>query len=261
MRRVVLALSALLLPWGLVFSQNPPPPPVAAPTPDADLDTFLRNWEQKMVEVTTLAAQLNRVDKDTTFNTTRKYSGFAQYMKVGSGPRAANMAMLEMRPDGRNEIAEKIIITGTYLYQYSPATKEINVHTLPQPKPGQLAEDNLTTLLFGVKAEEARRRYDLKLTNQDQYYLYITVTPRNPQDKADFQRARLVLNKGTFLPRQLWFEQPNGSEVTWDIPAIRAGVDLRRDQFDAPTPPPGWKMVQVPRNADTQPRMINQGPR
>jgi len=68
-----------------------------------------------------------------------------------------------------------------------------------------------------------------------------------------------VLNKDTFLPRQLWFEQPNGSEVTWDIPAIRAGVQVNRADFDAPTPPPGWKMVQMPRNADLPPKVIRSG--
>lgn len=254
MRRVVLTLSALLLPLGLAVGQAPP----VAPSPqDQRLDSILQRWEQKMTDIQTLAAQLNRIEKDTTFNQTQKFSGFAQYMKVGSGAQAANLALLEMRPEGKNEFSEKILITPTHLYQYSPSAKEIRAHPLPQPKPGQVADDNLTTLLFGVKANEARRRYDLKLVNEDDYYIYITVAARNPQDKADFTRARLVLNKDTFLPRQLWFESANGSEVTWDIPAIRAGVPLDRKQFDAPTPQPGWKMVQGQRNPDVQPRMIN----
>ncbi len=256
MRRVALTLSALVLPLGLAVGQTPPAPPVAAPSPlDQRLDAYLQRWEQEMAKIQTLAAQLNRVDKDTTFNTTRKFNGYAQYMKVGTGPQSANLATLQMNVEGSNQLHEKIVITPTHLYQFAPSEKEIRVHQVPPPKQGQVGEDNLSTLLFGVKASEARRRYDLKLTNEDNYYLYISVAPRNPQDKADFSNARLVLDKQSFLPRQLWFVTPNGSEVTWDIPAIRAGVQLDRRQFDKPEVPAGWRMVMGQPNKDLQPRM------
>jgi len=258
MCRVVLTLSALLLPWGLAFSQ-PQAPPAAPPGGDQRLDAYLQKWEREMANVQTLAAQLNRVEKDPVFKSTQKYTGYAQYMKVRSGSRTDNLATLEMRPEGKPEIAEKIVITGAYLYQFQPARKEIQAIALPQPQVGGVSDDNLMSLLFGVKAAEARRRYELKLTNEDQYYIYVSITPRNQQDKADFQRARLVLNKDTFLPRQLWFEQPNGGEVTWDIPAIKSGVQLRREDFDAPKPPPDWKMLQVQRNSDMPPKMIRGG--
>ncbi len=174
----------------------------------------------------------------------------------GSAPgRAVNLATLEMSQEGKPDIADKIIVTGTFIYQFSPATKEIHATPIPQQQ-GRVAEDNLMSLLFGVKAEEARRRYELKLSNEDQHYIYVSVTPRNQQDKADFQRARLVLNKDTFLPRQLWFEQANGGEVTWDIPAIQAGLQLNRNDFEAPQVPNGWKMVQVPRNPEAPARII-----
>lgn len=255
MRPVALIVSALLLTCASASAQTPPAQPATSPA-DQQLDRYLQRWEQEMTKIQQLVAQLNRIEKDTTFNTTQKFTGYAQYMKSGTGPTAINLATLEMRSDPKNELIEKFVCTGTFLYQFSPARKEIHAFDLPRPKPGQVAEDNFLTLLFGVKANEARRRYDLKLASEDQYYIYVTINPRNPQDKADFQRARIVLNKDTFLPRQLWFEQSNGSEVTWDIPQIRtADLRLNRSDFDAPTPPPGWKMIQVPRN-EGSPRAI-----
>ena len=97
-----------------------------------------------------------------------------------------------------------------------------------------------------MKAEEAKRRYDLTLVKQDQYYTYIAIKPRFDADKADFQQARLVLNKDSFLPRQLWFEQPNGNEVTWDIPKIQSNATLDRKEFGVPQTPPGWTFVRQP---------------
>jgi TIGR03009 family protein len=257
MRLVVLVMSALLLTCVSARAQTPPPPPVSAPTQgDQQLDRYLQRWEQEMQKVQTLSAQLERIEKDKAFNTTQKFLGWAQYMKSGTGPTAMNLATLEMRQEKRNEIHEKFICTGTFLYQFSPAKKEIHAFDLPKKEGGQMAEDSFLTLLFGVKAAEARRRYDLKMTNEDDNYIYVMIQPRFAQDKADFQRARIVLSKGTFLPRQLWFEQPNGGEVTWNIPAIKTNVQLNRADFDKPVPPPDWKLIQEPRNTDTPPRVI-----
>jgi TIGR03009 family protein len=254
---MVLTLSALVLSWGVAFGQAPPAAP-ATPNTDQQLDAYLQRWEQEMGKIQTLYAQLNRIDKDTTFNVTQKFSGVAQYMKVGGGGagRAVNLATLEMRPEGKPEISEKLIITATHLYIFSPAKKEINAHQVTPPKEGgQANDDNLLTMLFGIKAQEARRRYDLRLVSEDKYYIYINVTPRNQQDKVDFTRARLVLNRDTFLPRQLWLEEANGSEHTWDIPGISTNKQLNRNDFDAPTAPPGWKLIPVQRTPDTQPRL------
>jgi TIGR03009 family protein len=252
MRLVALTLTAHLLASALAFCQ--------APADDPRLTNYLKRWEQEMSRIQTLAAQLNRTEKDTTFNTTQKFVGYAQYMKSGTGPTAVNLATLEMRPENkRDEIYEKFVITPAFLYQFQPSKKEIQAFALPKPKEGQVGEDNFLTFLFGMKAEEARKRYDLKLTNEDQNYIYVTILPRNPQDKADFSKAQIVLNRDTFLPRRLWFEASNGSETTWDIPAIRSGVQVNRQEFDAPTPPAGWKLIQMPKNTEGPPKVIRSG--
>jgi TIGR03009 family protein len=221
--------------------QNPAP---AAPTPpQAALDDYLLRWQQEMEKVRTLQAQLARIDKDKAFNANTKLVGYAAYMKAGTGPTALNLAMLEMRLDGKQEVREKFVCTGTFLYQFLPDQKEIKVYELPKPKPGQVAEDSFLSFMFGMKADEARRRYDLKLAKEDQYYIYVDVLPRFPADRADFRRARLVLNRSNFLPRQLWFEHPDGGEVVWDIPRIQSGAELNRRLFDPPQTPPGWRVT------------------
>jgi TIGR03009 family protein len=246
-----LAVSLLTaLAAGAQQTAPPPPPPAAAPN---KLDEYLRRWEQEMGKIETLAAQLNRIDKDKTFERTTKLTGYAQYMKVGKGATAQNLALLEMRPEGKTEMAEKVICTGTYLYSFLPAQKEIKVYDIT-PQPGQVADSNFLSFLLGMKADEAQRRYDLKLAKEDQFYIYVDIAPRLPNDKNEFQRARIVLNKDSFLPRQLWFESPNNSEVTWDIPRVQTGVAIKREVFDKPQTPQGWKMVPVPRQ-DLPPRV------
>ena len=237
------------------------PAAAAAPTPGGSaLDGYLLRWEQEMQKVQTLAAQLARIDKDKTFQTTQKFVGYAQYMKSGTGPTALNLAMLQLNLEGKEEVAEKFVCTGTYLYHFLPAQKEIRAYELPKPRPGQVGDDSFLGFMFGMRAEEARRRYELRLAKEDQWYIYVEILPRFPADKADFQRARIVLNKDSFLPRQLWFEHPNGNEVLWDIPRIQSGLRLERRHFDAPQPPPGWRVVPVARNADVPPRVARPSP-
>jgi len=257
MRPYGLVLTALLLAGRPAGAQQTAPMPPAAPAQAPQkLDGYLLRWEQEMQKISTLSAQVARIDRDHSFDTTQKFVGLAQYMKAGTGPSALNLALLELKPDGRNEVAEKFVCTGTYLYQFLPAQKEIKAFELPRPKPGQVADDNFLSFLFGMKAEEARRRYEMKIDKEDQYYIYVLISPRFPADRADFTEARIVLNRDNFLPRQLWFRHPNKNEVTWDVPAIRTDVRLDRASFDAPRPPPGWKLVPVTRAPNPPPRVV-----
>jgi TIGR03009 family protein len=258
MRVAHAALTTLLLAAAPAAAQAPPgqaQPPAQQPTADQQkLDAYLLRWEQEMTKVQTLGAELHRTEKDPAFNSTRKYFGFAQYMKSGSGPGALNMAMLQMSEEGKKDFSEKYVCTGTYLYNWHVPTKEVRIFELPKPQPGQVGNDSFLHFLFGMRAADAKARYNLKFVGEDDRYIYIEVLPRQQQDVRDFKAARIVLYKENFLPRQLWFQQPDGTEVEWDVPKVQAGVNVDRRLFDAPDAkslPPGWKPVQMPSGQPT----------
>jgi hypothetical protein len=117
-----------------------------------------------------------------------------------------------------------------------------------------MEENSFLALLSGMQAVEARRRFDLTLVKEDQWYVYIKIVPRLSADKADFQEARLVLNQQSFLPRELWFKEPNGNEVKWDIPRVDSGVSLNVAEFVNPQIPKGWSVQRMPRTAEVTPR-------
>jgi TIGR03009 family protein len=262
---VVTALLLAALPAAAQTRPAAPAKPAASPAASAaasaTLDRYLLRWEQEMRKVQTLAAQLTLAEKDKVMETTKRYTGVAQYMKQGTGPSALNLAVLELKLEARPDVVKKFICTGTYLYAFEPSAKEVRAYPLSTSRAGGVADDNFLSFLFGMSRDEVKRRYLLKLFKEDRYYVYVDVEPRFSQDRAEFQRARLVLNKDTFLPRQLWFEQPSGNEVLWDIPTIRSGVRLERRTFDAPTTPPGWKLVPVSRTAPAAPpRVVRPSP-
>jgi TIGR03009 family protein len=259
-----LVLTALLVTALPLAAQTPPARPA---TPDRasqeKLDGYLLRWEQEMKKIQTLAAELKRIDKDKTFETTTKLVGYARYMKVGSGARAQNLGDLTLYREGTNppQLQDKILCTGTFIYRFQPAQKEIKVYEIPRKQAEGLGDDSFLSFFFGMRAAQARERYQLRLAKEDRWYIYVDILPRRAEDRADFQRARLVLNRDTFMPRQLWFESPNGNEVTWDIPRIQGDVRFKRADFDAPHTPAGWKVTKVPPpTRNVPPRVVRPKP-
>lgn len=259
MRNSCLALSGALVFCAALCAQQPPPasPPAAPLDPNNRLDVLLMQWEARMKSIQTLKATVTRQRMDQVFKTNDTFLGEAKYMKP-------NLAMLELKRKDRPDIFEKYICTGTYLYEYNLSNREIRYQELPPPKAGQVADDNFLSFVFGMRAEEAKRRYELKLVGegQDKYYHYVEILPRFPADRADFQKARLVLTQNTMLPRMLTFIEPNGNQITWDIPFIETNIPLDRREFEKPTAPKDWKLVAAPKaNAPRPPAKEEPPPR
>ena len=159
MRHTGLALTALVLAVTAAAAQQQgpqqqrPAQPAAAPA-DPRLDGYLARWEQEMQRVQTLQAQLIRLDNEKAFGTVQKLVGYAQYMKVGSGASAQNLAVLQLSHENKREIAEKYVCTGTYIYQFAPAQKEIKVIELPKPAAGREEDSSFLSFLFGMRAAD-----------------------------------------------------------------------------------------------------------
>jgi TIGR03009 family protein len=215
-----------VVPQQAVVPQQPVAPPAVTLDPERNpLDKHLLQWEKAMMSVQTLVVKCTRTETLKTFARKDEYVGEAKYMRLPAGPagQTDSLASLSMQMKGKPDAFERFVCTGAHLYQWLPQQKEIRVYNLPPRQPGQVVDDGFLSFLFGMKAEEAKRRYDLQLVKDDQHYIYVEIVPRFPADKADFQKARLVLLKSSFLPRQLWFQQPNGDEVLWDMPQVQAG--------------------------------------
>jgi TIGR03009 family protein len=268
MRLSGLALACTLLGAATAPAQQPPPrlpaasPPAASPAPapvpvDPVLDGYLRRWEQEMQRFQTLAVEFNRVDRDKVTRSDAKYNGRAYFMKTGTGPSARNLVLLETYREGSKEIAEKFVCSGTFFYLYSPSAKEIQAREIPRTGPGSVPDDNFLGM-FGLRAEEAKRRYVLKLAKEDANYVYVDVLPRFARDQAEFDQAQVVLYKKTFIPVQIWYQQKGQSESVWSIDTRKVHVNAQMDQrwFDQPQTPPGWKFIRIPPDADAKPTVI-----
>jgi TIGR03009 family protein len=252
MRYLVMTLTGGLLCLAAAVAQPPQQKQVQPQPKGNQLDDVLISWEKVMVGLNSFVAECNETFVDKIFQVTKVSKGTAKYVK----PNRASLEMYQVNKPGE---FKKYVCNGKELYEYAADAKEIRIHTLTAPKAGQVSDDNFLTFLFGMKAADAKRRYQLTLQApppNDTWYHYIEVLPRDPSDKVDFTRARLVLLRSNYLPRQLWFLQPNGNEVTWDFPKVHPNAPVAENEFMRPTPPPGWQLRQV--QPDVPPRVIRQ---
>ena len=242
MRSIALTLALGLTAAPLMLAQAPP----AAPANSERLDLVLGYWEQVMTRVQALEAECKRSTVSKRYGNIDQYEGTARFLKSPT-PGQPSRASLEMRKKDNPAVIEKLVLTGSALYEYAPSTKEVRVHDLPTPKAGENLDHNLMALLFGMKVEEAKKRYEITLKGEDANYFYLEIIPRLDRDRADFAKARLSLVRTTYLPAQLWFQQANQDEVQWDLPRVNKNANhLRPADFDRPNPPPGWKLTRVP---------------
>src|SRR5262249_55032803 len=150
------------------------------------------------------------------------YEGEARYMKP-------NLVALRMIMPSDKSIWELYVCSGKLLYEYRPQTKTLRIHDVA-PEQANF-QNNFLSFLFGMNAADAKRRYDLTLTKEDQNYIYIDIKPRFDADKREFSRAQMVLFTQNMLPARVWFELPNGDETTWKIADIDTKVKLKESHF------------------------------
>ena len=165
--------------------------PPAAPSP-AQLDAVLDHWEAAMRQISAVRGDLP-ADADVaaaSSGSSEVFEGTIRFLK--SNPPAV-AASVEMHRKDNPSVTEKLLLNDRGLWQFDAAAKEVRLH--PLPKAFVIGDNTLFALFAGLKAADAKKRFDIQLKGIDPNYIYIEVVPVLPRDKADFAKARLTLTR------------------------------------------------------------------
>jgi TIGR03009 family protein len=256
MRHSSIALLALLVSAGVLNAQQAAPQGPTAGTPE-QFAAHLAAWEREMAGVKSLSAECKHTEVNRVRNDRVEWSGFVKVMKSDTGGgKVDKLISVYLEQKGNPSAFEKFVSTGDLLYQFSWRERLIYVRKL-----GKAADDTIIDTLFQMKADAMKKRYDMTLVypqgRDDPNYIYFDIKPRQEADKAEFQRARLVLIRRNYLPAQLWFEEPNGNYHTWDLSKVAANdPGVKAADFVAPEKPAGWQIKEIkPKDSDNPPRV------
>jgi TIGR03009 family protein len=244
MRYRWLSLLAVASAATLALAQQPPPPAAKLDPANNQMDAILVQWEKAMGAINTLHTKVTRRSVDKTFGAVEVCEGEAKYVKP-------NKASIWLQNAAKPQEFERMVCNGQLVYKWEPRLREIHLYELEKPKQGQVSDENFVSFMFGMKAGQAKERYQMALNQEPKFltdpnYYYVDVLPKLAADQQEFKRARLVLVKATGLPAQIWFEAPNQNETCWDFSKMVTNIPIDLREFEQPTPPKDWQLKRAP---------------
>lgn len=256
------SIPLLIVLAGVAIAQQPPAaPPVPPATPasaDARLDAHLLAWQKAMEGITNIfvTVTLKRSDPAATgvFKSDKEYKGELLCMK----PHFARMRLV-YTGDKTGQDYEAFICTGKEIYAYSGLDKTITEWKLPDPatQPHASTDNLMVDFLSGLKAEQLKKRFQITLFNEDQYYIYLDIKPLLARDKEEFKQLRLALygprtGSLAYLPAQAYIVKANDTIEQWtianhkvNIPGIDPQKVFRYEEV------PGFTRRQAPQSPPT----------
>lgn len=213
---------------------------------DGRIDAVLRDWWISTSKIKTCYAEFNRTIRDRAFGD-EQAQGRAHF----SHPNKARLDVF-IDEGGRKEVLETYILTGAgEIWEYKPRIPQIVIWKLPPEFARQeMVEEGPLPFLLGAKPEKIKARYRLKLADENDESIHLTVHPKLEEDSQNFVKVELWLNKKDYLPAKLVFIEPNNNVVTYHFTGIWPNVELDAKNF-VPVRIKGWPVVeqQVERGA------------
>ncbi len=249
MRPLALTLLTIVFAGTSVRAQEPkalprtdPPTPAMNEKNQKYLDAYLKVWEDRMGKIEGLETKIVLTEIDAGPPMTKTvYTGEASLVK----PNFAKMLLKDSANPSNTKKWRHFVADGEHLWEYDYGKKIARV--LQLPKEG-IGDNPMMAFLFGMKAAEIKKRFDVSVdvenpVKHNDFYLHIGILPKLKNDLQDFKKAELVLWKNNkdpkfadqwMLPARLWFQHPNGNQVSWEFKNIATEKKFKKTDFEAP---------------------------
>ena len=192
-------------------------------------------------------ADIDLTKKDSVFLKPRDYKGSVLCMK----PNYARLRLdstVKAEP-GKPADFQAFICNGAFVYEYSGLRQEVTEYKMAG-NPAAGGGDLMLDFLSGIKAADAKRRFDIKLFNEDANYVYLDIKPLTQADQQEFAHVRFALygprTQVAYLPAQVWLQKPSGDTELWKFSNPQtnvAGVDQKVFEY---VPIQGWPLKKAP---------------
>ena len=192
----------------------PPIPkrPVHTAQSMAKRDLILEEWEEKSSKIKSLHGKHKRRSVNIVYEQEAVSEGqfFLQTPDKGridlQGVKPAKNAVGTYKDSHDKPYrvvegqSERWICTGDEIVMVNEADKSYEVLPIPDDQKGANIIHSPLPFLFGMKAEAARKRFDIFIGKTTAEEVYLTVYPLEEQDSANYSKAQIVLDRTLYLP-------------------------------------------------------------
>jgi TIGR03009 family protein len=228
-----------------------------------ELEKILKSWEQTTSQFKKMTGEFSRFKYDKTFEVEWRAEGKFAYEAPDKGnyelrglePRKDKNGQLEesqkIGSDGKTpytlkaDSPERWVCTGKEVIKINEKEKTYEKLAIPPDSQGENIMDGPLPFLFGMKADQAKRRYRLSLNkSSSKAEIWLNVLPRWPKDSANWIKATVIIEAGTFKPRAVKLLDPTGAESVHVFKNVE--VNPKRGFFEGdPFKPNLWNLKHV----------------
>lgn len=202
------------------------PPAIEEPVSE-ELQKILVEWEKKSALIKSLRGKHTRVVYNTVFEVEQLAEG-KFYLQtpdkgridlIGKTPKKDEVSR-RIGASGKRfrleaDQPQKWICDGLEIKVINEEEKSYEANDLPKHLRGTNIVNGPLPFLFGMKAEETKRRYKLKLlTTKNPNVHTLWVEPRLRNDADNYKEAYIQLDKSSFLPTAVKLVDPAGNLET-----------------------------------------------
>lgn len=189
-----------------------------------ELEAVLDSWEEKTSQIAKLKGNFVKTSYDNVFEVQKLARGEFMYEAPDKGYytfQGYNPKNIKAKHNDRGvpfkleaDIDEKWYCTGEEIYQLNVTDRTYDRVDIPKENRGKNIIDGPLPFLFGMKKDQAVRRYTLELVNADQRQIRLKVKPKLQHDLMNYSEAEIILDARTYLPYAVKLLDPPGTKTT-----------------------------------------------
>lgn len=248
-------------------AERPAPAVMQVAPVDPKLEALLKEWERKTAGIKTLHGEHFRREYNDVFAVEKQSSGKFWFAAPDRGridmrgeEPAPKQVGRKKQPNGAPFKVEagqdqSWICNGREILVVDPPQKQFERLPIPPELQGDNINRSPLPFLFGMKAEDAKRRYRMKLVQESPEAAVLDVFPLSKSDSQNYSEARVYLDKETYVPYAVRLVDPAGNGSTEylfykdKLRINQASITqwiLQTDPFNPKLTLAGYKEIQAP---------------
>ena len=125
--------------------------------------------------------------------------------------------------------------------------QQIFIFPLEKDEQQKAIEEGPLPFLFNMRADDARKRYQMTLMSKDDKSYGVSIKPKLKEDKESFSLAFVNLDKNFLLPIRIVMQSPDGkSKKDFQLGPMTPTRQVNDKNFEGKPLGPPWKVIRNP---------------
>lgn len=190
-----------------------------------ELEQILKDWEQQTAKIQKLQGDTKYREIEQAFAVEFRGEGRFAFEAPDRGNYELQPAKISKGETSsiKNEqsepyrlepkAAERWVCTGKEILKIDESQKTYEVVEIPEERRGDRIIEAPLPFLFGMKAEQAKQRYQIELKKETDKDIALQLRPNWSGDAANWSKATVIISKSNYLPREVRLISPGGTSM------------------------------------------------